>query len=59
VKLIPTCYFFGVDSSGILGELLTAWNQRKDDFYAFLTPAGIFLDGVVNDLNKRPKLINF
>jgi exonuclease III len=59
VKLLPTWYFCGVDSSGLSGGLLTAWNPRKDDFYAFLTPAGILLDGVVKDLNKRLKLINF
>jgi hypothetical protein len=30
----------------------------KDDFYAYLTPAGILLEGLVKDLNKSLKLLN-
>jgi exonuclease III len=58
VKLLPNWYFCGVDSTGLSGGLLTAWNPRKADCYAFLTPAGILLDGVVKDINKRLKVIN-
>jgi hypothetical protein len=47
-----------VDSSGLSGGMLTAWNPRKDEFSAFLTPAGILLDGFVKDLDRRMKLIN-
>jgi hypothetical protein len=58
MKLLPNCYFYGVDSIGLYGGLLTAWHPRKDDCYNFLTPAGILLDGVVKDLNKRLKVLN-
>jgi hypothetical protein len=58
VKLLPNWYFCGVDSSRLSGGMLTAWNPRKDEFSSFLTPAGILLDGLVKDLNKRLKLIN-
>jgi exonuclease III len=57
-KLLPTWKFCGVDSLGLSGGLLSAWNPRRDDFSSFLTPAGILLDGLVKDLNKRMKLIN-
>jgi hypothetical protein len=58
VKLLPNWYLCGVDSLGLSGGLLIAWNPRKYDFSTFLTPAGILLDGLVKDLNKRLKLIN-
>jgi endonuclease/exonuclease/phosphatase family metal-dependent hydrolase len=59
VKLLPNWYFCGVDSTRLSGGLLTPWDPRKDDFFAYLTIAGILLDGVVKDLNKRLKLINY
>jgi hypothetical protein len=40
VKLLPTWYFCGVDSSGLSCGLLTAWNPRKDDFMLFLPLQG-------------------
>jgi endonuclease/exonuclease/phosphatase family metal-dependent hydrolase len=58
VKLLPNWYFCGVDSLGLSGGLLTAWNPVKDDCNAFLTPAGILLEGVVKDINKSLKVIN-
>jgi len=58
VKLLPNWHFCGVDSIGLSRGFLTAWNPRKADFVAFLTPAGIFLEGVVKDLNLKLKLIN-
>ena len=57
MKLLPNCYFYGVDSIGLSGGLLIAWNPRKV-CYAFLNPAWILLDGVVKDLNKSLKLLN-
>jgi hypothetical protein len=57
-KLLPTWNLCGVDSLGLSGGLLSAWNPRRDDFSTFLTPAGILLDGLVKDLNKRLKLVN-
>jgi hypothetical protein len=42
----------------VIRGLLAAWNPRKADFNAFLTPAGILLDGFVKDLNKKLKLVN-
>jgi hypothetical protein len=47
-----------VDSTGLSGGMLSAWDPKKDDFCAYLTPAGILLEGFVLDLNKRLKLIN-
>jgi len=58
-KLLPMWNLCGVDSLGLLGGLLSAWSPRRVDFSVFLTPAGILLDGLVNDINKRLKLINF
>jgi hypothetical protein len=58
VKLLPHWYFYGVDSSGHSGGMLTTWNPRKVEFSAFLTPAGILLEGFVKDLDRRMKLIN-
>jgi hypothetical protein len=47
-----------VDSSGLSRGLLSVWNPKKVDFSAYLTPAGIMLEGYVKDLDKRLKLIN-
>jgi hypothetical protein len=58
VKLLPKWNFCGVDSIGLSGGFLTAWNPRKADFVVFLTPAGILLEGVVKDINLKLKLIN-
>jgi hypothetical protein len=57
-KLLPMWKFCGVDSIGLSGGLLSAWNSRRDEFNAFFTPAGILLEGLVKDLNKSLKLIN-
>jgi hypothetical protein len=38
--------------------LLTAWNPRKVDFKAYVTAAGILLEGQEKDLNKNMKLLN-
>jgi exonuclease III len=40
-KILPKWHLCGVDSNGLSGGLLTAWNPRKADFVAYLTPAGI------------------
>jgi hypothetical protein len=32
--------------------------SRRVDFSYFFTPAGILLDGLVKDINKRLKLVN-
>jgi hypothetical protein len=53
MKLLPKWYFCGVDSMGLSGGILTAWDPIKSDFFAYLTLAGILLDGIVKDLNKR------
>jgi hypothetical protein len=45
VKLLPNWHFCGVDSIGLSRGFLTAWNPRKADFVAFLTPAGILSGG--------------
>jgi hypothetical protein len=47
-----------VDSKGLSGGLLSAWNPKKTNFDAFMTPAGILLDGFVKQLNKKLKLVN-
>jgi len=47
VKLLPDSHYYGVDSSRLSEGLLSAWNPMKDDFAAFLTPAGILLEGKV------------
>jgi hypothetical protein len=33
-KLLPHWYFCGVDSTGLSGGMLSAWNPRKADFSA-------------------------
>jgi len=57
-KLLPSWHFRGVDSIGLLGGLLSAWNLRRVDFNSFLTHAGILLEGLVKYINKRVKLVN-
>jgi exonuclease III len=57
-KILPNWYFCGVDSIGLSGGLLSAWNPRKANFKAFLTKAGILLEGVVKDTNIKVRLIN-
>jgi hypothetical protein len=57
-KLLPNWYVYGVDSSRLLGRLLTAWNPRKVEFSSLLSPTGILLDGLVKYINKRLKFIN-
>jgi hypothetical protein len=58
VRLLPQWFFCGVDSLGLSGGVLTAWNPRKYDFSAFLTFAGILLEGAVKYLDRRMKVIN-
>jgi exonuclease III len=58
VKILPNWYSCGVDSTGLSGGLLTVWNPKKVDFNAYLTSAGIMLEGTVKDLDKKLKLIN-
>jgi hypothetical protein len=58
MKLLPNWHFCGVESMGLLGGLLTAWDLIKSEFFSYLTPVGILLDGIVKDLNKRLKFIN-
>jgi hypothetical protein len=50
--------FCAVDSKGLSGGLLSAWNPKKSNFNAFLTPAGILLEGFVKKINKNLKLLN-
>jgi exonuclease III len=58
VKLLPHWFFCGVDSTGLSGGMLSTWNPRKDDFYAYLIPAGILVEGHVKDLDRDLKVIN-
>jgi len=57
-KLLPTWHFCGVDSIGLLRNLLSTWNLYKADFDVFLMPAGILLEGVIKDTNLKVKMIN-
>jgi hypothetical protein len=57
-KKFPAWDFYAVDSKGFFGGLLSAWNTKKSNFNAFLTPAGILLEGFVKKINKNLKLIN-
>jgi len=43
----------------LLGGLLSVWNPKKSNFDAFLTPAGILLDGFAKVLKKNMKLVNY
>jgi hypothetical protein len=47
-----------VDSRGLSGALLSAWNPQKFNFTTFMTPARILLDGFVKQINKKLKLVN-
>jgi exonuclease III len=58
VKLLPHWYFCVVFSMGLSGGMLSAWNLRKDDFFSYLIPAGILLEGHVKDLDRNLKVIN-
>jgi hypothetical protein len=57
-KLLPNWFFCGTDSVGLSGGLLSSWNPRKANLNAFLTSAGILLEGYVKDLDRCMKLIN-
>jgi hypothetical protein len=58
VKILPNWIFCGVDSIGLSGGFLTAWNHCKADFFSFLTPIGIILEGFIKDINLKLKMIN-
>ena len=58
-KFLPMWHFCGVDSLGLSGMLLSAWNPRRDEFSAFMTLAGILLDGLVKVINKTLKMVIF
>jgi hypothetical protein len=58
LNYLPLWNFCAVDSIGLSGGLLSAWNPKKSNFDAFLTPAGILLDGFAKVLNKNLKLVN-
>jgi hypothetical protein len=59
---LPNFFLIGIFVELILlvyrGVYSSAWNPRKAEFDAFLTPAGILLEGVVKDTNLKVKLIN-
>jgi hypothetical protein len=57
-KLLSQWKMCVVDSSGLSGGFLSSWNPNKDNFDAYLTPAGILLEGFVKDVNKNLKLVN-
>ena len=38
--------------------MLSTWNPRKDDFYAYLIPARILLEGRIKELGRDLKAIN-
>jgi len=57
-KLLSNWNLCGVDSIGLSGGLLSAWNPRKDYFVVFLTSAGILLEGVIKDTSLKVKMIN-
>lgn len=43
ISFLPNWYLSGVDSSGLFGGLLSVWNPKKVDFFAYLTPERIML----------------
>ena len=42
-KLLPLWKFCAVDSNGLSGSLLSAWNPKKDSFDAFSDPCRNFV----------------
>jgi hypothetical protein len=60
-KLLSNYSLIGILWGGFFRTIRRVANcleSKKDEFSTFLTPAGILLDGLVKDLNKRLKVIN-
>jgi hypothetical protein len=57
-KLLFQWKLCAVDSNGLSGDLLLAWNPNKANFDDFFTPAGILLEGFVKDVNRSLKMVN-
>jgi hypothetical protein len=57
-KLLPNWLIYGVESIGLSCGILSSWNLRKDDFYAYASSAGILLEGIVKYLYQILKMLN-
>jgi exonuclease III len=58
LQCLPHWCVVALDSLGLLGGLLTEWNPDVDEFHAFGTTSGIFLEGRVKHSKTPFKIFN-
>ena len=54
----PNWRVAAIDANGLSGGILTAWNPAFGDFDAFVTVAGLLLDGFVRGFGEKISILN-